>query len=138
MRRQLRAERAGAEDPDLDILPGARHRLQPLAGLRGQEIAHQFHDILRELIHVRRQVAPHRAGRDLIGARRPAEAEVDPPGMQRRQRAELLGDDQRRVVRQHDAAGADTDRAGRTATCASATAVAALAMPGMLWCSAIQ
>ena len=24
------------------------------------------------------------------------------------------------------------------ATCASATAVAALAMPGMLWCSAIQ
>ena len=28
------------------------------------------------------------------------------------ERAELLGDQQRRVVRQHDAAGADADRAG--------------------------
>ncbi len=32
--------------------------------------------------------------------------------MQRGQRAELLGDDQRGVVRQHDAAGADPDGAG--------------------------
>ena len=34
------------------------------------------------------------------------------PGIQRLQRAELLGDHQRRVVRQHDAAGADADRRG--------------------------
>ena len=33
------------------------------------------------------------------------------PGIERLERAELLGDHQRRVVRQHDAAGADADRA---------------------------
>jgi hypothetical protein len=36
--------------------------------------------------------------------------EVDPSRIQRGQRAELLRDLQRRVIRQHDAAGADTDR----------------------------
>ena len=46
----------------------------------------------------------------LVGAGRAAEPEIDPAGVQRLQRAELLGDHQRRVVGQHDAAGADADR----------------------------
>ena len=110
---QLRAERAGSQDPDLDVFPRAGNRLQHLAGFRGQEVAHELHDILGELIHIRRQIAPHCSGRDLIGPRRPAEAEIDPPGVKGREGAELLGDQQRRVVRQHDAARPDTDRAGR-------------------------
>ena len=50
-----------------------------------------------------------RAQRELVGARGAAEPEVDAAGKQPRQRAELFGDDERRVVRQHDAAGADPD-----------------------------
>ena len=46
---------------------------------------------------------------------------------------------QRRVVRQHDAAGADADASRcRRPRDRSRTEVAALAMPGMLWCSASQ
>ena len=55
-------------------------------------------------------VAPQRQRRDLIAPRRAAESEIDPPRKERLQRAELLGDHQRRVVGQHDAAGADADR----------------------------
>ena len=46
----------------------------------------------------------------LVGAGRAAEAEVDPAREERFERPELLGDDQRRVVGQHDPAGADPDR----------------------------
>ena len=45
-----------------------------------------------------------------IGSRRAAESEVDPPREQRFQRAELLGDHKRRVIGEHDAASADTNR----------------------------
>ena len=44
-----------------------------------------------------------------IGAGRPAEAEVDAVRVERGERAELLGDDERGVIGQHDAAGADAD-----------------------------
>jgi hypothetical protein len=42
------------------------------------------------------------------------------------------------MVRQHDAAGADADRRGAVGNMAISTEVAALAMPGMPWCSASQ
>ena len=51
--------------------------------------------------------------RGLIGTGRAAQAEVDAARVQRLERAELLGDHQRRMVRQHDATGADPD--GRSA-----------------------
>ena len=61
------------------------------------------------------------------------------PGVQRLERAELLGDHERRVVGQHHAARADPDASScRAARCAISTAGAELAMPGMLWCSATQ
>ncbi|BCM17666.1 LLM class flavin-dependent oxidoreductase [Mesorhizobium sp. J8] len=47
-----------------------------------------------------------------VGARRAAESKVDAAGKERRQRAELLADHQRRMVGQHDAACADADRLG--------------------------
>ena len=83
---------------------------------------------------------PAQGGRGhLVGAGRPADAEVDAPGMERLEHAELLGDDERRVVGQHDAARADADACRCTeARWAISTAGAELAMPGMLWCSATQ
>ena len=55
------------------------------------------------------QPAAQRVRGGAVGAGRAAEAEVDAAGKQRLQRPEALGDDQRRVVGQHDAAGADAD-----------------------------
>jgi hypothetical protein len=74
----------------------------------------------------------------LVGTGCAAEAQIDAAGIERGQRAELLGDHQRRMVRQHDAAGADADRLGPPATWPMTIEVAALAMPVMLWCSASQ
>ncbi|HEX3208817.1 MAG TPA: hypothetical protein VHQ91_05535 [Geminicoccaceae bacterium] len=50
---------------------------------------------------------------DRIGAGRASEPEIDAAGKQRLQHLEALGDHQRRVVRQHHAAGADPDALGR-------------------------
>ncbi len=51
-------------------------------------------------------------GGGAVGAGRAAEAEIDPAGEQRLQHLEPLGDDERRVVGQHHAAGADPDILG--------------------------
>ena len=47
-----------------------------------------------------------------IGARRAPQAQVDAPGIECSQGAELLGDHQRCVVGQHDAAGTNANLAG--------------------------
>ena len=90
---------------------GARHGLDPLARLQRPEQRLQLQHVLRERVGVGR-VAAQRAQGELVRARRPAEAEIDAARIERFERAELLGDDQRRVVRQHDAARADPDRPG--------------------------
>ena len=78
--------------------------------------AHEVEEIAGEVVGaecVRRAAEGGR--RPLIGAGRPAEAEVDATGVERFERRDLLGHDQRGVVGQHDAARADPDaiRAGR-------------------------
>ena len=90
--RELRAEGARAEDPDRHLQPGARHRLYLLTRLGRLEIAHQLDDVLREPVGITQQGSAHRPGGDLVGTRRAAEAQLDPPRMQRRQGAELFGD----------------------------------------------
>ena len=107
MRGKAGAEQAGAEDPQVHRGAGARrrhdrHRLAGKARL-------QFDDVLRKALGGFHQVAPQRLGDALVGARRAAEAKVDAAGKQRVERAELLGDDQRIVVGQHDAPRADAD-----------------------------
>ena len=109
-RGQLSAEETRAENPDRHIEPRAGNRLEALARLGRAEVLHQFDDVLRELVGAGEQVAPHRAHRQLVGTRRAAQAELDsmiPPAPI----AMLLVP---------------------AAICASATAVAALAMPGRL------
>lgn len=71
----------------------------------------QFEDILRKMFGVAGAV-PQRAQGHLVRSRCAAKAQVDAPRVQRFQRSELLGDLQRGVVGQHDAARAEPDGGG--------------------------
>src|SRR6266436_4085306 len=64
----------------------------------------------RSQIGTRGQIPPERSRGPSVSTRRTPKAKIDASGKQRLQRPELLGDHQRRVVRQHDAAGADPNR----------------------------
>ena len=73
---------------------------------RAAREAEELLQLLRKLLGVERM---HRARGDRIGARRAADAEVDAARVQRLERVKRLGDAQRRMVRQHDAARADAN-----------------------------
>ena len=82
--------------------------------MRAVEEREEVAQLLGELVGAERRGRPAQRGRgDRIGAGRASEAEVDAPGMQRFEHAELLGHDERRVVGEHHAARADADRLGR-------------------------
>ena len=76
------------------------------------KVIHQLAHIGREVIHLTAALASERPHGALIGARRTAKPQIDAIRIERRQGAELLGDDQRRVVRQHDAARPDAQGIG--------------------------
>ncbi len=98
--RQLHVVRNDADRPEGMVLreaaPGERQQLGDLSG---------------ELLRVER---PHRLRGGRVAARGAAQSQIDPPGVQGLESMEGLGDPQRRVVGEHDAAGADADaRCGR-------------------------
>ena len=129
---QHRAEMARSEDPQRHFRSRRRHGLDALAGTRRRQEGLQLQNVLREGLGRFRRTA-QRAQRELVGAWRAAEPEIDAAGKKPRQRPELLGDDIGRVVRQHDAPCPDPDgRRVPSARCASTIDVAALAMPAML------
>ena len=110
--RQLGAVQAGPQNPQRHPKPLAGDRVHlPLRTGLGKVVP-QFHHVPGKLVDVPSQGPPQRMGGDLIGARRPADAEVDAPGVQGLQGAELLGNDQRCMVRQHHPAGAHADGRG--------------------------
>ena len=109
-RGKLRAEQARPEQPDRHFQAGARHGANQLPRRRIAEVRLQLDHVVREAVGVDIGAPPERTRRVRIGARRAAEPEVDPAGEQRFERPELLGDDERRMIRQHHAAGADADR----------------------------
>ena len=74
----------------------------------------QFLHISSEVLFGGGKIAAECARSRLVGARGAADAQIDPLGIERFERAELFGDDERRVIRQHDAAGADANRARST------------------------
>ena len=82
--------------------------MHALAGLGRHEIVRELYDIVREGVFVG-LVAPERAHGELVRTRRAAQAQIDTAGIERGERTELLGDHQRRMVRQHHPAGADAD-----------------------------
>ncbi len=56
-------------------------------------------------------VTAQREGGQLIGSGRAAETEVDPSGVEGSECVELLRDNERRMIREHDPDDADADRA---------------------------
>ena len=54
-------------------------------------------------------MTPQRPCCQLVGARRATKPQIDPSGIKRGQGAELFGDDQRRVIGQHDSARSQAD-----------------------------
>ena len=110
-RGELRPKEAGAQDPDRHVEARARHCLHRLSGLRQAEPAHQLHYVLGEGVGRARRAAQG-ARRQRVRARCAPQPEVDPSGVERSQGPELLRDDQRRVVREHDPAGSYADGAG--------------------------
>ena len=108
-RGQVRPEQARAEDPERHVRAAAGHGLHGLVRRDRAEESLQFEHVLREGVG-RARVAPQRPERAAVGARRAPEPEIDAPRIECVERAELLGDDERRMVRQHDAAGSDPDR----------------------------
>ena len=109
-RGDLRAEQARAEDPDRHAQARRPERRAPAARVarRGRSRSlpsRRAGNSSGLACSVRRK----RERRGVIGAGRAAQPEIDAAGKQRCQRAELLRHLQRRVVRQHDAAGADAN-----------------------------
>ena len=111
-RRQPGAEQAGAEQPDRHLGADPGHGDHLLAGLRRAEQGLQFLDVRRKVVVAAQAVAAQGVGGERVGARRAAEAEVDASRIESGEGAELLGDHQRRMVGQHDAAGADANSRG--------------------------
>jgi len=112
-RRELRAKQARTENPDRHVETGTGHRADNLSFFGRAEIVEQFHHVLREAVGSGK-IAAQRPRGFLVRARCPAESEVDAIGEEGFQRTELLGHHERRMVRQHDAAGADADGRGST------------------------
>ena len=109
-RRDLRAVEARAEDPERDVGAHARNRADALVGRRVVEVALELEDVLGKGVGSRR-IPAKGVHRRQIGAGSAAEPEVDPARVECLERPELLGDHERRVVREHDPARADADRA---------------------------
>ena len=91
-------------------LPGARNGGDPRE--RAREEREQLLELLRQVVGAELGRAAQRVRGDLVGAGGAPDAEVDPPGMERLEHPELLRDDERLMVREHHAAGADPHRAG--------------------------
>jgi hypothetical protein len=80
-----------------------------LTGLLVAEQRLQLENVLRERVGAD-MVATQREHRQLVGTGRATEAEIDAPRMKRRECPELLCNHERRVIRQHDPTGADSNR----------------------------
>ena len=106
---ELGAEQARAQDPERDVRAGAGSCPHGLTRLRIRKVVPQLDDVPRERVGAHR-ISPQREHRELVRAGRTAQTEVDPARMQRLERPELLGDHERRMVRQHDPAGPDANR----------------------------
>ena len=94
--------------------------LRPVAGggggddlrVRAGEVVEEVAQLRGELVADLAGVAAEGRRGDRIGARRPAEAQVDAAGVERLECAELFGHGERGVVGEHHPAGADAQRGG--------------------------
>src|SRR5437879_3195069 len=107
---EVRGERrrlvARAEQPELWRRRARRHRAHRGERVHGRQLAvHEGDEVLhlfgKKLGHAG---AAERPGRELVAARRTADAEIDAAGIERLQHAKALGHLQRAVMLEHDAA----------------------------------
>ena len=106
---QAGAGGARAEDPERHLETCSGNGADRLVVPRGAEEHLQILDVPWEAIGAQ-GIAAECAGRQLVRSGGPPEPEVDAARVERLQRSELLGDHERRMVRQHDPAGPDPDR----------------------------
>ena len=110
----VRSEITGAKEPDCRGAARARNsryaRIRVVGGKGFVEEREQFGEAGEEVIGLMQACATKGTRRSGVGAGRSAEAKVDPARMDRFEHAELLGNCERGVVRQHDAARAEADR----------------------------
>ena len=77
------------------------------------EVPQQVHDLPRKMPYLPGVTGERKGGcRDLVAAGRPPDAEVDPPGIEGLQHAEILGHLEGAVVGQHHTPAADADGIG--------------------------
>lgn len=89
-----------------------------VAELGAGEVAEQLLDLRAEVLDG--VLLNAQSAADPVGeADRPAESHVDPARVERLEHAELFGHDERLVIGQHHAAGADPDPGGRSGYCSS-------------------
>ena len=90
------------------------------------EHAHHVDHVAREVLDALVRVTAERRRRHRVGAGRAADAEIDPPGVERLEHRELLGDREWGVIGQHHTARSDSNvarwrrrggRSGRPARC---------------------
>ncbi len=105
---ELCSVEAGAQNPDRDLEAGAGNRLNLLPRLDRLKVVHQLGNIVRKAVGRRRVPAEGPHG-ELVGAGSATQSEIDAPGKERGEGSELLGDNQWRVVRQHDPTGSNSD-----------------------------
>jgi hypothetical protein len=81
-----------------------------LAGLALAKIVLEFTDIARKIVRITAERAPQCIGGHRVGTRGASYSEVDTARIERLKGPELLCNDQRRMVGEHDATGTDADR----------------------------
>src|SRR5579871_4075941 len=95
-RGELRSEQTGAQYPDRHIESGTGIGADCLASLWRLEIEQQLHHVLGKVVSAFDPFTAQCARGTLVGSRRAAQSKIDPPRMKRFERAELLGNHQRR------------------------------------------
>ncbi len=110
---QLSAEDGRPQEPHFGQIPVAWcGRRVGGRSFKRRQVVDQFHHVIGEAVRVQIAAAAQRPGGDLIGTGGTPETQIDAARMQRFQRPELLGNDQRRMVGEHDPARADPDGGG--------------------------
>src|SRR5690606_13912782 len=108
--REARTRTARAEQPDRRQRYVGGRRAYAVEWVVRRKVAAgkrlQLEQLLRKALRVERT---ERGRHCRIGPRRAADAQVDAAGVQRLERVERLGDAQRSVIRQHDAARTHAD-----------------------------
>lgn len=107
--RKLRAEEARTEQPYRHTQARSRNSANFLVSCCWLEIGLQFFNVLRKIVRGRGHVSAQSVRGEYVSARGAAEAKIDAIGIQRGECSELLDDDERSMIWQHDAAGADAN-----------------------------